>query len=165
MVNTLAGQPQQSGSTDGPGITASFGSLGGIDVDSAGNVYVADSGNSKIRKITPDGVVSTLAGNGQHGSAVDGPGSTASFSNLRGIAVDGSGIVYVTDTDNNAGLGTVRRISPNGDVTTLLGGSANGLYSPTKITFTFRGGIAVDSANNLIVSADDSRIYKIGIGY
>ena len=69
-------------------------------VDSSGNIYVADTENHRIRKITPEGVVSTLAGSGTRDFA-DGPGSTARFNDSRDVAVDSSGNVYVADRDNH----------------------------------------------------------------
>ena len=83
-----------------PAAAASFRNPAGVDVDGAGNVYVADWGNSKIRMITPAGVVSTLAGSGLWG-AVDGTGTAASFNYPSGVAVDAAGTVYVADCDNN----------------------------------------------------------------
>ena len=95
--------------------------LFGVAVDSAGNVYVADTDNHTIRKITPAGVVSTLAGlAGSLGSA-DGTGSAARFYHPGGVAVDSGGNVYVADTDNH----TIRKITPAGVVSTLAGLAGN----------------------------------------
>ena len=98
IVSTLAGSGS-SGSADGVGDEASFDEPENIAVDSIGNVYVTD-GNRKIRKITPAGVVTTLAGSGVSGSE-DGPGSAASFYYPEGVAVDSIGNVYVADNYNN----------------------------------------------------------------
>ncbi len=114
-VSTIAGTAGQTGSVDGPAAQALFGGIGAIAVDSTGNVYVTDSGNSTVRKITQDGVVSTVAGaSGVRGSA-DGAGAGASFFALSGITIDPSDNVYVTDND------TVRKIAPGGVVTTIAG--------------------------------------------
>src|SRR5580700_5124777 len=90
QVTTLAGQAGSSGSGDGPGRYARFWDSHGIAVDSAGNLYVADTGNDTIRKITPLGEVTTLAGLAASPGLVDGSGTTARFRNPEGIAVDGA---------------------------------------------------------------------------
>ncbi|MEI6567677.1 MAG: cadherin-like beta sandwich domain-containing protein [Verrucomicrobiota bacterium] len=120
LVTTLAGKGTE-GFADGAGADAMFNGSVGVAVDGAGNVYVSDVVNSRIRKVTPEGVVSTLAGSGTAGFA-DGPGVTAQFNTPMGVAVDASGNVYVGDVANNC----VRKISPVGDVTTLAGSSTRG---------------------------------------
>jgi sugar lactone lactonase YvrE len=150
-VSTFAGSPTGSGSIDGVGEGASFLGPSGIAVDTAGVVYVADSLNSTIRKITPAGVVSTLAGlAGQSGSS-DGVGTAARFNFPQGIAVDITGTVYVADTINS----TIRKITSAGDVTTLAGsagslGDADGVGTAAR--FDFPGGIAVDDAGTVYVA-------------
>ena len=150
---TLAGTAGQIGSADGTGSAARFNSAYGVAVDSAGNVYVADTGNDTIRKITPAGVVTTLAGTaGQFGSA-DGTGSAARFEFPEGVAVDSAGNVYVADTIND----TIRKITPAGVVTTLADmagqvGSADGTGSAAR--FDYPTGVAVDSAGNVYVADD-----------
>lgn len=113
MVSTLAGNGSV-GSANGSGASATFNSPFGIAVDAAGNVYVADSGNNLIRKITPGGVVSTFAGSGARGAS-NGTGASATFNTPSGLAVDGSGNVYVADENNNL----IRKITPAGVVSTL----------------------------------------------
>ena len=144
-VTTLAGSGS-IGSADGLGTAASFYYPSGVAVDTDGNVYVADSMNQKIRKITPAGDVSTLAGSGAIGFT-DGTGTAASFFNPTGLAVDAAGTVYVADTYNEA----VRRISPAGVVTTYAGsgsiGSADG--TGTSASFYYPAGLAVDSSGSL----------------
>ncbi|MDB5255533.1 MAG: hypothetical protein JWM14_228 [Chitinophagaceae bacterium] len=105
VVTTLAGTSGVTGSANGTGSAASFNNPRGIAADQSGNVYVSDTGNNLIRKITPAGVVTTLAGSGSSGSA-NGIGTAASFNSPTGITVDGSGHVYVADASNNL----IRRI-------------------------------------------------------
>jgi hypothetical protein len=107
VVTTLAGSAGQIGSSDGTGSAARFNNAEGVAVDSAGNVYVADTYNYEIRKISPSGVVTTLAGTaGQIGSS-DGAGSAARFYEPFGVAVDSAGNVYVADHGN----AVIRKIS------------------------------------------------------
>ncbi len=106
-VSTLAGQPGVApGKQNGPAAEATFNMPSGVAVDSSETVYVADSGNNLIRKITAVGEVSTLAGNGSQGNE-NGPGTESGFNSPRGIAVDSGGNVFVADTGNHL----IRRIS------------------------------------------------------
>ena len=117
VVTTLAGLAGNSGSADGTGSAALFNFPSGVAVDSTGNVYVADTYNCTIRKVTPDGVVTTLAGVAETPGSADGTGRAARFSNPTGVAVDSAGNVYVADTGNN----TIRKVTAGGVVTTLAG--------------------------------------------
>jgi sugar lactone lactonase YvrE len=122
MVSTLAGAPEQRDGyflpdvLDGPPTKARFAFPAGIDVDADGNVYVADFDANRIRKVAPDGTVTTLAGSGIAGFA-DGPAREARFNGPSGVAVDKNGTVYVADFYNHL----IRAISPKGDVFTLSG--------------------------------------------
>jgi len=151
VVTTFAGSPGVRGSADGTGNAARFYRPSGLAFDSAGNLHVADSGNDTLRKVTPAGVVSTLAGYpGVWGSA-DGTGSAARFYSPLDLAADSAGNLYVTDTYNH----TLRKVTPAGVVTTLAGspgsyGSANGTGSTAR--FYYPGGVTVDSAGNIHVA-------------
>jgi len=163
VVTTLAGNAAAPpGSVDGTGTDALFSSPNGVAVDGAGNVYVADT--FIIRKITPAGVVTTLAGSTSSAGNVDGTGAAASFLLPNGVAVDGAGNVYVADSGDN----TIRKITPAGVVTTLAGsvvttpadtgpmgpvgqaGSADG--TGTSASFNNPMGVAVDGAGNIFVA-------------
>jgi glucose/arabinose dehydrogenase len=115
VVTILAGTPNETGATDGVADKALFSSPKGLAVDREGTVYVADSDNQTIRRITPDGRVSTLAGRHGKRDTVDGRGRSARFDSPASIAIDGTGTLYVTNgTDNQ-----IRKISPAGIVSTL----------------------------------------------
>ncbi len=161
VVTTFAGSSGQGGSADGSGSSALFLYPYAVAVDGSGNVYVADSGNNNIRKITAGGSVSTLAGNAGLTGSSDGTGSSALFNAPQGIAVDGSGNVYVADTDNSS----IRKVTEAGVVTTLAGspgqtGGADGSGSSAR--FAYPAGLAVDSAGNIYVADfDNSTIRKV----
>jgi sugar lactone lactonase YvrE len=156
IVSTLAGDGNQ-GYRDGPGNQAEFFQIAGITTDPQGNLYVAEEFRSRIRKITPSGEVSTLAGSQFVGYA-DGTAANAQFSKPTGVAVDNFGNVYVTDHDNEI----IRKITPAGIVTTLAGtpeqqGFADGpaatakFYAPQDLVVDNQGNIYVaDCANHRI---------------
>src|SRR6266853_6617075 len=108
----FAGDMGGIGNVDGVGAAARFNTPFGVATDSAGNVYVADSGNNTIRKITPAGVVTTLAGTPGVTGSIDGTGAAASFNFPSDVATDSAGNVYVADYNNN----TIRKITPAGTV-------------------------------------------------
>ena len=148
VVTTLAGEAGSQGSTDGAGAAARFNFPWGVAVDEFGNVYVADTNNNIIRKITPAGVVNTFAGEAGSQGSTDGTGAAARFVLPTGVAVDGFGNVYVTDIGNY----TIRKVTSAGVVTTLAGTA--GSHS-----FTWPTGVAVDGFGNVYVT--DSGDYTI----
>jgi sugar lactone lactonase YvrE len=151
VVSIVAGYEDEWGSTDETGGAARFNFPRGVATDSAGNVYVADSDNHTIRKITADEVVSTLAGMAGEKESIDGAGETARFNSPFGVATDSAGDVYVTDAHNH----TVRKITPAGVVSTLAGsagvrGSVDGTGEAAR--FYDPSGVATDSAGNVYVA-------------
>ena len=132
-VTTIAGVPGSNGHTDGTGSGALFYGPLGITVDGSGNLYVVDNISGYIRKVTPAGVVTTLAGGAS--SWRDGTGSSAGFFAAARIAIDASGNLYVSET-----AGDVRKVTPAGVVTTLVYGLGTGVF-----------GIAVDASGTVYV--------------
>jgi sugar lactone lactonase YvrE len=161
VVTTLAGLEGSEGSADGMGSAARFNTLRSIAVDNAGNVYVADTENFTIRKLTPAGVVTTIAGLAGSAGSADGTGSAARFNFPFGVAVDSFGNVYVADTVNF----TIRKITPAGVVTTFAGlAGSGGEVDGTGATARFLSPkqLAIDTSNNIYVSdRDGNTIRKI----
>jgi sugar lactone lactonase YvrE len=157
-VSTLAGTPGIAGSQNGTGAAASFDGPTGLTMDAAGNLYVTDTHNNLIRKITTTGVVTTVAGTvGVSGSA-DGVGVAATFNFPQGIAADANGNLYVADTYND----TVRRIAADGTVSTLAGGpGVIGAVDGTGASARFNEptGIAVTPSGDVLLS--DSHNYTV----
>lgn len=163
-VTTVAGTPGVSGKTDGIGTSAQFHSPIGVALDASGNIYVADSGNNTIRKITPSGLVSTLAGTAGTSGTTDGLGSAALFNYPRSLTVDKStGTIYVSDSGNH----TIRKIAADGTVTTLAGmagtnGSSDGAGISAMFYWPF--GLALDGSGNLYVAdTSNNTIRKIAL--
>jgi sugar lactone lactonase YvrE len=151
VMSTLAGSANVAGNQDGTGSAALFNQPQALVADSAGNIYVADTGNAAIRRITPAGVVTTSAGSSAYRGSQNGVGAAASFNSPAGIAIDSLGNLYVADAYN----ATIRKIAPGGSVTTLAGsstsrGDADGTGSAAL--FNFPNGIASDASGNLYVA-------------
>jgi DNA-binding beta-propeller fold protein YncE len=154
-VSTLAGT-DVGGHQDGEGTVAQFRWPSGVAVDGGGNVIVADNHNHRIRKITPHGRVSTLAGTGEWGHR-DGEGTIAQFNWPRGVAVDGGGNVIVTDMFNHR----IRKITQQGHVSTLAGTGSEGYQDGegSIAQFDYPRGVSVDGDGNVIVT--DERTYRV----
>jgi sugar lactone lactonase YvrE len=157
VVSTFAGKGY--GSADGPANVAEFNQPTGLAIDAAGNLYVADAMNNKIRKISPAGEVSTLAGSGLQGAG-DGPGATATFYNPTGVAVDAAGNVFVADRNN----AILRKITPDGMVSTYSGsrnnwGSLDGPVS--QATYTKPYCLTIDKQGNMFVTDGDNNSVRV----
>lgn len=159
-MTVFAGSLGNSGPDDGQGTAAKFTYPWGLAIDASGNLYVADSWAHTIRKISPTGLVSTLAGTAGSNGSVDGTGADARFKYPKGVATDTRGNVYVADTSNN----TIRKITPSGVVTTLAGradqdfGYADGALADAR--FNAPTAIAVDSAGTIYVG-DNNAVRRI----
>lgn len=161
-VVTLAGQAGQPGSADGPGSSAQFNHPFSVAVDELFNVFVADTGNDTIRKITQSGgtaTVSTLAGLANAQGSADGTGSAARFFAPHGVAVDAQDLVYVADTNNS----TIRTVTQGGVVKTLAGKPgvfSNGDGTGAAASFNSPNGIAVDFAGDVVVADSNNNVIR-----
>jgi sugar lactone lactonase YvrE len=151
-VTTLAGTASASGSADGTGASARFSAITDIAIDAAGNLYVTDSTSHTIRKITPTGIVTTLAGTPGVKGRTNGTGNAARFNRPSGITVDATGNLYVSDTDNMM----IRKITSTGAVTTFA--QDDSTTSNDSRLLAGPRGIAIDSAGNLYVVDQASRV-------
>jgi hypothetical protein len=160
VVSTVAGLAN-FGSADGIDSAAKFLLPTSVAVDGEGNVYVADTENDTIRKVTPAGVVTTLAGMEQTPGTNDGTGSSARFNQPYGVAVDSLGNVYVADTYNF----TIRKITTNGVVTTIAGQAGNPGSSGGSATngaeFSYPYGVAIDSSTNIYVADTGNNMIRM----
>jgi streptogramin lyase len=156
-VSTFVGSGTQGLVNGGP-TTAQFANPQGLCTDAQGNIYVADSFNSVIRKITPAGVTSTYAGTGTSGY-VDGPAATAQFYSPKAVAADAAGNIYVADFGNNL----IRKISTTGTVSTLAGKGVPGFLDGTGTAAVFRqpSGLAVDASGNVYVADKGNNAIRV----
>ncbi len=158
VVTTFAGS--SAGFADGTGTAAQFNQPTDIAIDGSNNLYITDSFNNRIRKITPSGTVSTIAGNSSIFGAIDGEGTAARFNAPRGIAIDSNGNLYIGDSSHNR----IRKVTPSGTVTTLAGDGTAGYVDGvgTGAQFNAPCGVAVDSAGNVYVADySNNRVRKV----
>jgi sugar lactone lactonase YvrE len=163
IVSTLAGLADTDGSSvDGIGNNARFFFPSGVAVDANGNVYVAEWGGHTIRKITPEGLVSTLAGSAGSPGSFDGVGNSARFQNPAGVALDDGGNLYVADEGNH----TIRKITATGFVSTLAGqpghvGNLDGVGNDAL--FQYPVAVALDGAGNIYVAQPYTHTIRKGV--
>jgi sugar lactone lactonase YvrE len=154
-ISTIAGNGQGNfGGDGGPAISAQLSYPEGVAVDSAGNVYISDLLNNRVRMVTPTGTIATFAGNGVPGFGGDGgAAASAQLNQPAGLAVDSSGNVYIADSNN----AVIRKVTPQGVISTVAGTGATEGYSgdggaATKATLMAPIGVAVDKAGNLYIA-------------
>jgi uncharacterized protein (TIGR03437 family) len=164
IITTVAGDGGSKFSGDGgPAIGASLAEPAGVAVDRAGNLYIADARSQRVRKVSPTGTISTVAGNGtQDFSGDGGPATSASLSWPKGVAVDSAGNLYVADDENLR----IRKVSPGGTISTVAGNGTVGFSGDggpaTNAWLHWPHGVAPDSAGNLyIADAGNHRIRKV----
>ncbi|MBC7554864.1 MAG: hypothetical protein H7257_12905, partial [Taibaiella sp.] len=154
VVTTIAGTGSAGFSGDGgPATAATMNQPYSMAVDGSGNVYIGDRNNSRIRKVTTSGVITTVAGNGGYGYSGDGGAATAATLNSpEGVVVDGSGNIYITDQYN----ARVRKVNASGVISTVVGNGTSG-YSgdggaATAAQIVYPGGLGVDVSGNLYIA-------------
>jgi sugar lactone lactonase YvrE len=166
IITTIAGTGTEGFSGDGGQASAAELQLPfGVAVDDAGNVFIADTRNHRIRKVTPAGLISTVAGTGTAGFSGDnGPATNAQLSGPIFVAVDSAGNLYVADQGNNR----VRKVTPAGIITTVAGRSGPSLPPPppgasvpaSSVNLNLPTGIAVDGAGNLYIADQANRVVR-----
>jgi hypothetical protein len=166
IITTAAGNGLSGYSGDGGTATnAELGNPGGVAVDASGNLFIADSGNSVIRKVGTNRIIYTVAGNGAGGYSGDGGVAThAALSNPTGVAVDAFGNLFIADSGNSV----IRKVGTNGIISTVAG---NGTFSysgdgapATSAELNYPSGVAVDAFDNLFIAdTDNNVIRKVGI--
>jgi hypothetical protein len=167
VISTVAGNGTYGSSGDGgPATSAQLQSPSGVAVDAAGNLYFAEYHGCRIRKVTPGGVISTVAGNGAGGFSGDGgPATSARLDRPSGVAVDAAGNLYFADTNNHR----IRKVTPGGVISTVAGNGAAGFSGDggpaTSAQLYDPRGVAMDAAGNLyIADYGNDRIRKITPG-
>ncbi len=164
VISTIAGTGERGfGGDGGPAIQAQLRIPSGVAVDAAGNLYIADSSNDRIRKVDSAGVISTIAGTGERGFGGDGdPATDAQLFSPYGVALDAAGNLYFTDTANHR----IRKVDSTGTISTIAGtgeGGFGGDGGPAvQAQFTYPRGIATDGAGNLYIAGSvNHRIRKV----
>ena len=166
LISTVAGSGTPGFSGDGgPAVRAQLNNPRGVTLDTKGNLYISDTGNSRIRKVTPTGVISTIAGSGNRiprNLGDNGPASEATLRSPYGIVVDATGNLSFAEP----GASRVRKIDPNGTITTVAGNGTHGFSGDgglaTAAQLNSPLGVALDSAGNLYISdAVASRVRQV----
>ena len=159
IITTIAGSGEQGFSGDGgPAVEAMMSAPKGVAVDTAGNLYIADYFNNRIRRVDPSGIISTFAGTGERGFAGDsGPAVEAQLAGLSGVAVDAADNLYIADQQNNR----IRRVDPSGTISTVAGTGERGFTGDSGPAVEARldgpRGVALDAAGNLYITDEGNQ--------
>lgn len=163
IISTVAGNGLPGSSGDGgPAVNASLSSMLGLALDNAGNLYIADAGNRRVRKVTPAGIISTIAGTGVQGFSGDGGPATSAQLNTPASVLFSAGNLYISDSSNQR----IRRISSDGTITTVAGNGVTGFSGDggpaTGAALAFPLGMAMDSIGNLyFADGNNNRVRRI----
>ncbi len=163
LISTVAGNGDPGYSGDGgPAAVAALRGPLGVTVDEAGDLYIADTYNNRIRRVDPDGVITTVAGNGDNGFSGDGgPAAAATLAYPQGVTVDASGNLYIADTDNNR----IRRVDPDGVVTTVAGNGETGFSGDgglaTDASLGLPTDVAVDASGDLYIVGSNLHVRRV----
>jgi uncharacterized protein (TIGR03437 family) len=164
VISTVAGNGVNAGTGDGgPATAASLSDVSGVAVDPAGNLYIADDSNRRIRKVSPSGIITTIAGVGVQGFSGDGgPATAAMLGRAEALALDSAGNLYFADSVNQR----IRKIDVNGVITSIAGTGVDGYTGDggpaTAAQLGFPIGVAVDSGGNVyIADGDNNRVRKV----
>jgi sugar lactone lactonase YvrE len=167
-ITTVAGTGKQGFSGDGgPATAAALSGPSGLAVDRASNLFIADFKNGRVRKVSPNGTISTVAGGGADDPGDGGPSTAAMLATPAGLAVDSTGNLFIASQNSHR----VRKVSPNGTITTVAGGGPGGLRAggfsgdggrATKAQLKFPNDVAVDRAGNLFIAdSGNHRVRKV----
>jgi sugar lactone lactonase YvrE len=164
LISQYAGTGTAGAPTPGPATSSRLNSPNGVAVDSSGNVYIADTSNNEIEKVTPGGTLSIIAGTGTAGAPTPGPATSSRLDGPYGVAVDSSGNVYIADTSNNE----IEKVTPGGTLSIIAGTGTAGAPTPgpaTSSRLDIPYGVAVDSSGNVYVADEaNAEIEKVTPG-
>ena len=161
VFSVVAGAGSFGHPTPGTATSSQLWGPDGVAVDSSDNIYIADAGNNRIEKVTTDGTLSVIAGNGDAGTPTPGPATSSRLFQPNGVAVDSSGNVYIADSTDN----TIDKVTPGGTLSIIAGNGTTGRVVPGPATSSPLWnpiGVAVDSSNNVyIADTGNNRIEKV----
>jgi sugar lactone lactonase YvrE len=155
----VAGTGSQGAATPGPATNSDLNDPSGVAVDGAGNLYIADSGNDVVEKVTPAGTLSVVAGTGSQGAPTPGPATSSDLNDPSGVAVDGAGNLYIADSGNEV----VEKVTPAGMLSVVVGTGNEGAPTPgaaTRSDLSVPYGVAVDAAGNLYIADYLNRVVE-----
>ena len=164
IITTVAGTGSRGYSGEGTAINEKINKPAGVSVDASGNIYIADTGNHRIRKVDADGIITTVAGTGSRGYSGEGTAINEKINKPAGVSVDASGNIYIADTGNHR----IRKVDAGGIITTVAGTGSGG-YSGEGTAINEKinkpGGVSVDESGNIyIADTENHRIRKVDAG-